>query len=40
LRETVVEDADETDVADRDLEHGEGGALGLPTKPSDLSHDD
>ncbi|MFL5238881.1 MAG: hypothetical protein ACJ8EL_14995 [Rhizomicrobium sp.] len=40
LREAVIEDADKTDIADRDLEHGDGGTLGVPTKPSDLSHDD
>ena len=40
LREVAIEDADKTDVAGRDLEHGDGGTLGVPTKPSDLSHDD
>lgn len=40
LREAVIADADKTDVADRDLEHGDGGTLDMPTKPSDLTHDD
>ena len=40
LREALIADADKTDVAGRDLEHGDGGTLGMPTKPSDLSHDD
>ena len=40
LREAFIEDADRTDVAGRDLEHGDGGTLDMPTKPSDLSHDD
>ena len=40
LREAFVEDADKTDVAGRDLEHGDGGTLDMPTKPGDLSHDD
>ena len=40
MREAIVEDADTTDGADRDLEHGEGGTLRLPTQPEDLSRDD
>lgn len=38
----IVEDADKTDGADRDLVHGDGGTLGLPTnpKPKDLGQDD
>ena len=40
LREAVIADPDRTDVAGRDLEHGDGGTLDMPTKPSDLSHDD
>jgi hypothetical protein len=39
-REAVVEDADTTDVSDRDLVHGEGGTIDLPVKPRDLSRDD
>ncbi|WP_407159298.1 hypothetical protein [Bradyrhizobium sp. STM 3557] len=36
----AIEDAGKSDGRDRDLEHGEGGTLGLPRKPADLSHDD
>lgn len=39
-REAMVKDADKTDVADRDLVHGEGGTIDLPTKPGDMNHDD
>jgi hypothetical protein len=35
-----IEDADKSDGRDRDLEHGEGGTLGLPSKPGDISQDD
>ena len=35
-REAIVKDADKTDGSDRDLVHGEGGTLDLPTKPGDL----
>lgn len=40
LRKAIIEDAPKNDGDDRDLVHGEGGTLGLPTKPDDLSHDD
>lgn len=40
LREAIIEDAPKSDGDDRDLVHGEGGTLGLPTKPDDLNHDD
>jgi hypothetical protein len=40
LRESIIEDAPMNDGADRDLVHGEGGTLGLPTKPEDLNQDD
>jgi len=40
LRQAVIEDADKSDGRDRDLEHGEGGTLELPSKPGDLSQDD
>ena len=36
----IIEDAGETVDADRDLAHGEGGTIDLPTKPGDLSKDD
>lgn len=39
-RQTVIKDASETKDEDRDLAHGEGGTIGLPTKPGDLSQDD
>jgi hypothetical protein len=31
MEKAVAEDADTTDVADRDLIHGDGGTLGLDT---------
>jgi hypothetical protein len=40
LQQAIIEDADKSDGRDRDLEHGEGGTLGLPSKPGDLSQDD
>ena len=39
-REAVIEDAPETDDKNRDLVHGEGGTIGIPAKPGDLSRDD
>lgn len=39
-QQAIVEDADKSDSRDRDLEHGEGGTLGLPSKPGDISQDD
>lgn len=39
-REAVIADADKTDDTDRDLVHGDGGTIGIPTKPGDLSRDD
>ncbi|WP_448044832.1 hypothetical protein [Bradyrhizobium liaoningense] len=35
-QEAIVDDADEN----RDLVHGDGGTIDLPTKPDDLSKDD
>ena len=35
----IIEDADKTGGRDRDLEHGDGGTLGLPTRPGDLDRD-
>ena len=40
MQNAVIEDADKSDGADRDLVHGDGGTLGLPTKPEDLNQDD
>jgi hypothetical protein len=40
MQNSIVEDAAKNDGADRDLVHGDGGTLGLPTKPEDLNHDD
>jgi hypothetical protein len=39
-REAIIKDADKTEGADRDLVHGEGGTIGLPTKPADRNRDD
>jgi hypothetical protein len=36
----IAEDADNIEGADHDLVHGDGGAVGLPTDPGDLNHDD
>ena len=36
----IIEDAGETVDRDRDLVHGDGGTIDLPTKPGDLSKDD
>jgi hypothetical protein len=40
MQQAVIDDADKSDGRDRDLEHGEGGTLGLPSKSGDLSQDD
>ncbi|PDT88171.1 hypothetical protein CO669_21305 [Bradyrhizobium sp. Y36] len=40
LHEAIIEDADETGDRDRDLVHGDGGSIDLPSKPGDLSKDD
>jgi len=40
MQNAVVEDAEKNDVRDRDLVHGEGGTIGLPETPGDLSQDD
>ncbi|GMO99682.1 hypothetical protein [Bradyrhizobium sp. TM239] len=39
-KEAIVEDAGETEDEDRDLVHGDGGTIVIPTKPGDLSKDD
>ena len=36
----VVEEAGEAGDTGRDLVHGDGGTIDLPTKPGDLSQDD
>ncbi|MEY9103947.1 hypothetical protein ABH999_000143 [Bradyrhizobium yuanmingense] len=36
----IVEDADVTADDGRDLAHGEGGTIDLPTQPGDLAKDD
>ncbi|MFK4485313.1 hypothetical protein [Bradyrhizobium sp. USDA 336] len=36
----IVEDAGATADDGRDLSHGEGGSIDLPTKPGDMSKDD
>ena len=38
-QDAIIEDAGTGDE-DRDLVHGEGGAIDLPAKPGDLSKDD
>lgn len=40
MQEAIVEEFGETADRDRDLVHGEGGTIDLPTKPGDLSKDD
>lgn len=40
MQEALVEEFGETADRDRDLVHGEGGTIDLPTKPGDLSKDD
>jgi hypothetical protein len=40
MQDSIVEDAAKSDGTDRDLVHGDGGTLGLPTKPEDLNQDD
>lgn len=39
-QEAVIEDAGETEDNSRDLVHGDGGTMDLPTRPGDLSKDD
>ncbi|MHC2626468.1 hypothetical protein ACVIW2_008500 [Bradyrhizobium huanghuaihaiense] len=39
-QEATIEDTGETEANDRDLAHGDGGTIDLPTKPGDLSKDD
>lgn len=39
-QEAVIEDTGETEDNGRDLVHGDGGTIDLPTKPGDLSKDD
>lgn len=39
-REAIIEDAGESEDNGRDLVHGDGGTIDLPTKPGDLSKDD
>lgn len=39
-QEAIIEDAGETEDKDRDLVHGDGGTIDIPTKRGDLSKDD
>lgn len=39
-QDAMIEDAGETGDTGRDLAHGDGGTIDLPTKPGDLSKDD
>ena len=38
--EAVIADAGETEDNTRDLVHGDGGTIDLPTRPGDLARDD
>jgi len=40
LQAAIIEDAGQTEDRGRDLVHGDGGTIDLPTKPGDLSKDD
>jgi hypothetical protein len=37
-REAIIKDADKTDGANRNLVHGDGRTIDLPTKSTDLNH--
>lgn len=39
-QEAIFEDAGESEDRGRDLVHGDGGTIDVPTKPSDVSKDD
>lgn len=39
-QEAIVEDAGETEDRGRDLVHGDGGTIDVPSKPGDVSKDD
>lgn len=39
-QEELIADAEKTEDKNRDLLHGDGGTLDVPTKPGDLSRDD
>lgn len=39
-QEAIVDDAGETEDRGRDLVHGDGGTIDVPTKPGDVSKDD
>lgn len=39
-QQAISEGADATADDGRDLSHGEGGTIDLPTKPGDMSKDD
>jgi hypothetical protein len=39
-QESIIEESKELKDGGRDLVHGEGGTIDLPTKPGDLSRDD
>ncbi|MBR0704408.1 hypothetical protein JQ599_31200 [Bradyrhizobium diazoefficiens] len=40
LQEAIIEDAGEPADSGRDLVHGDGGTIELPTRPGDFSKDD
>ncbi|QOG18599.1 hypothetical protein [Bradyrhizobium sp. SEMIA] len=39
-QEAIIEDAGESEDNGRDLVHGDGGTITVPTKPDDVSKDD
>jgi hypothetical protein len=39
-QQAIIKDADKTDGSDRDLVHGDGGTIELPTKSTDINRDD
>lgn len=39
-QKAIIEDAGDTEDSGRDLVHGDGGTIDVPTKPGDLSNDD
>jgi hypothetical protein len=39
-QQAIIKDADKTEGSDRDLIHGDGGTIELPTKSTDFNRDD
>lgn len=40
MQESIIDESAEPEDSGRDLLHGEGGTIDLPTRPGDLSKDD